>query len=165
MRGFPRLTVVALCLSSAALVAAAELPDTAELERQASAADSIAVAAAVNGFQNALSSGDSAAALALLATDAVILESGGVESRNEYRSHHLAGDVAFARAVESVRSPLRVAVSGTTAWTTGTSTTQGDYNGRAINSVGAESMVLTKTPAGWRIRQIHWSSRNRRPAT
>ena len=164
MRWFPRLTIVALCLGSAAFLAAAELPDTAETERQGSSSDSTAVAVAVNGFQNALSSGDSAAALELLAQDAVILESGGIETRNEYRSHHLAGDVAFARTVKSVRSPLKVAVSGTTAWTTSTSTTQGDYKGRAINSVGAESMVLSKTAAGWRIRQIHWSSRNRRPA-
>lgn len=163
MRLFPQLTVAALCLSAAAVLFAAEPRDTAETE--AVHPDSAAVAAAVNGFHNALSSGDSSAALSLLAPDAVILESGGIETRSEYRSHHLSGDVSFARAVKSVRSQLKVAVSGTTAWTTSTSTTQGDYNGRAINSTGAESMVLSKTPEGWRIRQIHWSSRNRRPAT
>jgi ketosteroid isomerase-like protein len=162
MRLFSQLTVAALCLSAAAALFAAEPRDTAETETLRP--DSASVAATVNGFQNALSSGDSAAALALLAPDAVILESGGIETRSEYRSHHLSGDVSFARAVKSVRSQLKVTVSGTTAWTTSTSTTQGDYNGRAINSTGAESMVLSKTAAGWRIRQIHWSSRNRRPA-
>ena len=39
---------------------------------------------------------------------------------------------------------------------------QGQFNGRAVNSTGAELMVLTKSGAGWLIRAIHWSSRNRR---
>ena len=126
--------------------------------------DSAAVAQAVNDFHKAVSSGDSTAALALLATDAVILESGGMESRAEYRSHHLAGDIGFAKAVTSTDGPVNVTVAGNTAWTHRTSTTQGTFNGRAINSSGAESMVLTKEASGWRIRAIHWSSRNRRPA-
>ena len=41
--------------------------------------DSAAVAAVVGGFHDALARGDSAAALALLAPDVRILESGGVE--------------------------------------------------------------------------------------
>ena len=127
-------------------------------------ADSAAVVRAVNDFHKAISSGDSTAALALLATDAVILESGGIESRSEYRSHHLAGDIGFAKAVTSTDGPLHVTVADNTAWTHRTRTTQGTFNGRAINSVGAESMVLTREPSGWKIRSIHWSSRNRRPA-
>ena len=126
-------------------------------------ADSVEVVRVVDAFQNALAGGDSAAALSLLAPDAVILESGGMETRAEYRSHHLPSDIAFARAVKSIRSPLRVTVAGSTAWTVGTSTSRGEFNGRAINSMGAESMVLAKESAGWRIRSIHWSSRNRRP--
>ena len=127
--------------------------------------DSSDVAKVVSDFHNALATGDSAAALRLLAPDAVVLESGGIESRSEYRSHHLPGDIGFARAVKSVRGPFRVIVEGSTAWTVSTSTTEGSFNGRAINSVGAESMVLSKSVAGWRIRSIHWSSRNRRPPT
>ena len=126
-------------------------------------ADSTAAAKTVDDYHAALSSGDSARALALLAPDAVILESGGMETRAEYRSHHLAGDIAFAKAVKSERSPLVVRIAGNTAWTSSTSVTQGTFNGRAINSSGAESMVLTKGPDGWRIRAIHWSSRTRRP--
>ena len=127
--------------------------------------DSVAVTSVVDRFHDALGKGDSTAALSLLASDAVILESGGIETRSEYRSHHLSGDIQFARAVKSVRGPTKVVVAGETAWTVSTSTTQGDFNGRAINSTGAESMVLSRVPAGWRIRSIHWSSRNRRPAS
>lgn len=127
------------------------------------AVDSIPVAKVVNEFHTALSTGDNAKALSLLAPDAVILESGGIESRAEYISHHLPGDIEFAKAVGSSRGTLHVTVDGTSAWTAATSTTQGQFKGRAINSVGAESMVLTKRKGGWRIRSIHWSSRKRTP--
>lgn len=130
---------------------------------QTPAVDSAAVAQVVSDYHHALSSGDSARALQLLAPDAIILESGGMETRAEYRSHHLGGDIAFAKAVPSTRSPVRVSVVGNVAWTYSTSTTVGTFNGRAINSAGAESMVLAREPDGWRIRAIHWSSRTRRP--
>lgn len=126
--------------------------------------DSAAVATVVERFHEALANGDSAAAVSLLAADVTILESGGVETRAEYMSHHLPGDIAFARAIRSTRGPLRVTVQGDAAWVASTSTTVGTYRDRAINSAGAELMVLSKTAQGWRIRAVHWSSRARRPA-
>lgn len=137
---------------------------TARVARTAAPApqsDSAAVAATVLRYHAALESGDSLAALALLADDAIVLESGGVESRAEYRSHHLASDIAFARAVKGVRSPVRVVVRGDAAWASSTSTTQGTYRDRTINSVGAELMVLMRSADGWKIAAIHWSSRAR----
>lgn len=125
--------------------------------------DSADVAAAVQRFHEALVSGDSATALTLLAPDVTILESGGVETRAEYRAHHLPGDITFARAVRSVRGATRVTVHGDAAWASSTSTTEGEYRGRRINSLGAELMVLVRSPEGWRITAIHWSSRARRP--
>lgn len=123
------------------------------------AGDSAAVAAVVHSFHTALQAGDSARALSLLAEDAVILESGGVESRVEYRAHHLPADIAFARAVTAERGALQVTVRGDVAWTVSGSTAKGVYGERPINSAGAELMVLERTPAGWLIRAIHWSSR------
>ncbi len=127
------------------------------------ALDSAAVVATVAGFHAALAAGDSTAALSFLDEDVVVLESGGVETREEYRSHHLAGDIAFTRAVPSTRAPMRVRIAGDAAWASSTSVTQGTFNGRAINSAGAELMVLRRTAAGWKISAIHWSSRTRRP--
>ncbi|MEO5588858.1 MAG: nuclear transport factor 2 family protein [Gemmatimonadaceae bacterium] len=127
--------------------------------------DSAAVVAAVDSFHRALSTGDSTAALRMLAADAIILESGSMQTRAEYRSHHLAGDIAFSKAVQDKRGPMKVSVDGATAWTNGTSVTEGTYNGRAINSAGAESMVLSKSGNSWQIRSIHWSSRTKRAAT
>ncbi|HWO94742.1 MAG TPA: DUF4198 domain-containing protein [Dehalococcoidia bacterium] len=124
--------------------------------------DSSEVANVVARYHEALAVGDSATALSLLASDAVVLESGEMETREEYRSHHLPADIQFARAVRSERSPLRVTLRGDVAWVSSTSTAQGQYRGRAVNSAGAELMVLTREADGWRIRAIHWSSRTRR---
>lgn len=132
------------------------------LQAQPPAADSNAVAATVRAFHQALAGGDSTAALRLLAPDAMILENGSRESRDEYRAHHLREDIEFARAVASEKSPLQVTLVGDAAWVSSTSVTQGTYRDRAIDSVGAELMVLSRTASGWVIRAIHWSSRMRR---
>jgi ketosteroid isomerase-like protein len=116
----------------------------------------------VDRFHRALATGDSVAALNLLTSDAVILESGGIETKAEYRSHHLPGDIAFARAVSRERGAIRATVRRDVAWATSTSTGRGEYRGRAVNSAGAELMVLTRTPDGWRISAVHWSSRTLR---
>lgn len=125
--------------------------------------DSAAVVETVHSFHAALAAGDSAKALSLLADDAVVLEAGGVETRSEYRSHHLPGDIRFAMAVQSTRGPMSVVIQGDVAWAWSTSTTEGQMGNRTINSAGAELVVLARTLAGWRIRAVHWSSRARRP--
>jgi ketosteroid isomerase-like protein len=126
------------------------------------APDSAAIAATVDRYHTALATGDSLAALQLLTEDALILESGGIETKEEYRSHHLPADIAFARAVPRERGPIHVTVRGDVAWAASSSTTRGEYQGRAINSAGAELMVLVRTADGWRISAIHWSSRTLR---
>lgn len=138
-------------------------PAQSHAGHHATPADSAEVAATVDRFHRALAAADSVGALALLTQDVQILESGGTEDRAEYRSHHLGSDIEFARAVPSRRGATAVRVHGDVAWATSTSTTEGTFRGRAINSTGAELMVLVRTPEGWRIAAIHWSSRNRRP--
>lgn len=143
-------------LSSAILLAVAFLLCSAAT---LSAQDSLDVATVVRAYDRALSTGDSATALSLLTEDATILESGGMETREEYRSHHLPSDIEFARAVQATQSPLRITVRGDVAWVASTSTAKGTFRGRPINSVGAELMVLTRLSGGWKIAAIHWSSR------
>lgn len=129
--------------------------------------DSAAVAAVVRQFHGALAAGDSASAANLLAADAIILESGEEESRAAYVGHHLREDIDFARAVRSESGPIRVSTRGDVAWASGISSTQGDFNGRAVNSVAAELMILSRQPVGggkrtvWKIRAVHWSSHRR----
>lgn len=123
------------------------------------ATDSADVAATVRAFHDALVAGDSAAAMALLAPDVIIQESGSVELRSEYAGHHLPGDMRFAKALPGVRSAQRVVIAGDAAWSTSSSTTKGTYRDRQINSAGAELMILSRSGGVWRIRAIHWSSR------
>ena len=120
--------------------------------------DAGAIIAAVDGFHDALRRGDGAAAMKLLALDAVILESGFAETRADYEAHHLPEDIRFAQSVRSTRSDVRVQVDGNTAWLTSRSTSEGSFEGKPVNSAGVELAVLTKTAGGWRIRAIHWSS-------
>lgn len=126
---------------------------------QGTDADAAAAASAVRDFHVALEAGDSQAVSRLLAPDATILEGGERETRKEYIDHHLQADIKFAQAVATRYSKTDVTVSGEVAWATSTSVTQGTYESKPLNLVGAELMVLSKTPAGWVIRSIHWSSR------
>ena len=150
----PTLAILLRCGGALALLVTAAAPGRAQAP-----SDSAAVAAAVERYHKALSQGDSTAALALLSPTAVIAESGSIESLREYRSHHLPADIAFARAVKATRSPVRVSVKGDVAWTTAITTARGTYDGKPVNSAGAELMVLTRSPGGWTISAIHWSSR------
>ncbi len=129
---------------------------------QSAATDSAAVAAVVEGFHAALARGDSTTALALMTDDAVILESGGIETRVEYRSGHLAGDIGFAQRVSRESGEIVVVVRQDVAWATSVSVTTGEYRGRTIDSRGAELAVLTRGDGKWKIRAVHWSSRARR---
>jgi ketosteroid isomerase-like protein len=120
--------------------------------------DTALVISVVEQFHKAIANSDAKAAMDLLAPDAVILESGSAETRDEYEKHHLAEDIAFSRAVSSKRSTMAVQIEGNVAWITSTSRATGTFKDQAVNSVGTELIVLTNSAAGWRIRAIHWSS-------
>ena len=156
---------LALVLTAGALPAqvSTAAPPPAAAPSPASQDDTAAVARVIDRFRSAMVAGDTATIMSLLEPNAVILESGGIETRAEYQSHHLASDISYAKATKSTRGPMRVAVIGDVAWAASTSTTTGESRGRPVNSAGAELMVLTWTPAGWRISAIHWSSRSLRP--
>jgi len=120
------------------------------------------IVAVVDAFHAALVAGDSITALSHLADDVTILESGGVENKEHYRSGHLAGDMRFAQAVLRKRGEMKVSIVGDVAWAHSTSVTQGRMGDREINSRGAELVVLAREDGTWKIKAIHWSSRQRK---
>jgi ketosteroid isomerase-like protein len=126
--------------------------------------DSAAVSAVVSAFHAGLRSGDAAAVMQLIADDALLFEAGGVETRAEYGKNHLPADIEFEKVVASKRSPIRVVVKGDAAWASSTSEFSGTFQGRAVDSLSAELMVLSREAAGWLIRAVHWSGRARKPA-
>lgn len=116
-------------------------------------------AATVDAFHAALQHGDARAASALLADDVLIYESGEVErSKAEYAAHHLAADIEFTKAVPSTVTRRAGQAIGGIAWIASEGRTTGNFNGRAIDSMTTETMVLKRVGSGWRIVQIHWSS-------
>lgn len=127
------------------------------------AADSTASMRVAGRFHEILSTGDTTGIQALLAPDMKVLEGGGVENRQEYISHHLSEDIEFAKAVNEKKTSISYTCDGNVAWLVSTSTSTGTFNGRPIDSVGAELMILNRTTKGWKIRAIHWSSARRQP--
>lgn len=158
MRPYSKLVCVGLAALSLTVPASAQAP----LARSTSArlpASARAAAATVEAFHRALRAADMNGAAALLAKDALIYESGGVErSKTEYSSHHLPADAAFAKAV--IRTVTRQSgdARGDLAWIATESRARGTYKGKAIDSASTETMVLRRDGATWRILHIHWSS-------
>ena len=115
-----------------------------------------AAAAVVDAFHQALAAGDLDAAGRLLDPGLLVFEGGGTErSAQEYASHHMRSDAEFLHGA-SVELLSRSGGAGVGhAWVASESSIRSA--GGAIAS--KETMVLRNTPAGWRIRHIHWSSR------
>lgn len=166
MRTAPRfvasIVLLGALLAGSSSLVSAQSHDHAASHQEQESWDSAPVVAAVQAFHEALATGDTARVEALLAKDVRVLESGGLETREEYFSHHLPGDMTFARTVERERGPIQVVVAGDVAWTVATSRTTGTFRDREIDSRGAELMVLSRHDGEWRIRAIHWSSRQSR---
>ncbi len=113
----------------------------------------------VLAFHAALAQGDTDAALALMAENALIFESGGVErSRAEYAGHHLKADAEFSAAVRRTLVDRSSGEDGNTAWVMSVETVTGSFRNRAINSRSVETMLLRRIDKQWRIVHIHWSS-------
>lgn len=148
-------------LAGSALTALAQGHHAAHAEQAAGLpAEAAPAAGAVDAFHSALGAGDTDAALALLSPDVVILEEGGAErSRHEYAGHHLPADAAFAAATEAEVTRRTGAVVGDVAWIISEGRTTGSYNGRAVDRLTTETMVLVRHGDGWIIHHIHWSSR------
>ncbi|MCE3602832.1 nuclear transport factor 2 family protein [Massilia sp. P8910] len=114
----------------------------------------------VEAFHAALSKGDKAAAAALLSPELLIYESGYVErSRAEYASHHLDGDIAFARTVSSKVLKQGERAEGRMAVVWQENETTGMANGKPVHLFGTETAVLEKSGDIWTILHVHWSSR------
>jgi ketosteroid isomerase-like protein len=123
--------------------------------------DEAGVRAALESFYAAMKTGDTAAAMALIADDAVFVEGGTLETRAEYEKNHLPADIGFEKQVSGTRGPLKITFKGDTAWVIATTDYEGTFDGAPVSFTSAQLAVLTRESAGWRIRSIHWSSRRR----
>ncbi len=140
------LASACLALSSERSFGGPEAPDTA------------AITAAAENFHKALAAGKPDEVMSLLQPDALIVEAGTVQTRDEYQREHLMADIAYARAVPGEQGDVVIRQEGNAAWVTSTFRVTGKFENKPVDNLAAETMVLTKTPEGWRIRTLHWSS-------
>jgi ketosteroid isomerase-like protein len=117
------------------------------------------VAAVLESFYGAIKRGDAKAAMSVIASDALFIESGNLETRAQYEMNHLPSDIDFEKQVTGKRDPLRITFAGDTAWVIATTTYDGKFDDAPVSFVSAQLMVLTKDEDAWKIRSIHWSSR------
>ena len=120
-----------------------------------------AVTAVLDVFYGAMKKGDTAAAMNVIAPDALFVESGRLETRDEYEKNHLPADIAFEKQVDGKRGPLRITVKDDTAWVIAVTEFVGTFDGSPVNFESAQLAVLTRESGRWQIRSIHWSSRRR----
>ena len=117
------------------------------------ATDEADVKAAIESFYAAMKTGDTTAAMAMLAPDAMFVESGRLETRQQYEENHLPSDIDFEKDHTGTRGPWNIKVNGDTAW--GIASTE-------YKEAGFVSMQLAVVSRGedgkWLIRSIHWSS-------
>ncbi len=112
----------------------------------------------VDAFHGALRRGDEQAVIRLLLPEVQIFESGRVEaSRAEYQSHHLQSDLKAAAAITHHVVDRSVETRGDMALVMSRTHVTGQYRNQDVNQAGTETMVLRRTPDGWRVRHIHWS--------
>ena len=117
------------------------------------------VASVLESFYGAIKKGDTAAAMSVIAPDAMFVESGRLETRAEYEKNHLPLDIDFERQITGKRGPLRITFAGDTAWIIATTEYDGKIEGGQVAFASSQLMVLTKDADAWKIRAIHWSSR------
>ena len=120
-----------------------------------------AVTAALDKFYGAMKTGDTVTAMSMLAPDALFVEGGRLETRDEYEKNHLPLDINFEKQVTGKRGPWRITFRDDTAWAIATTDYDGIFDGAPVAFTSAQLAVLTREDAGWRIRSIHWSSRRR----
>jgi len=149
------LTLGLLCGSAAFVAASGVAP--------AIAATSSPVAV-VDQFHAAMGRGDADAVATLLLEDAVIYEQGGAEaSKAEYVTGHLPGDIAYSAGMNDTIASRRSEVSGAFALVMTQGRTTGTYDGKPVDRLTTETMVLKRVGGVWRIAHIHWSSRAAKP--
>jgi hypothetical protein len=125
--------------------------------------DALPAVEIVDQFGKALASGDLKTVGDLLDPAVLILESGGAErSRDEYLGHHAIADAAFLKGAHQQIKRRIARISGETTWVGTESELHATKDGKATTTLSTETMVLNRTPKGWRIVHIHWSSRTKR---
>lgn len=114
----------------------------------------------LDSFHQAIIDNDTQKAQVLLSDSVRILESGNIEAKEEYLSHHFHSDGKFLSAMNRKINSQTVTVEENTAWVSTQSRTWGIYNERELDLNSLELAVLQKKNGSWKVAALHWSSSN-----
>lgn len=109
-------------------------------------------------FHAALEKGDRAAVLALLSPEVAISEGGHTQTRDQYAASHLDEDIAFLKYAKIKPVFLGSMAMGEAAMVGSRSEVRARHKGKPIVTTSNEMLDLKKTPEGWRITRIQWTS-------
>jgi mono/diheme cytochrome c family protein/ketosteroid isomerase-like protein len=116
---------------------------------------------AAKALHAALSSGDASSVERLLDPNVLVYESGNAErSRQEYAGHHLPEDLKFMRSVAYKLERQTGDSAGDLAWVASEARLTGNHDGKPVDVVTTETLVLRKAADSWKVIHIHWSSHN-----
>lgn len=115
---------------------------------------------AVDAFHNALTRGNTAAALSLLARDLTVYEFGVVDpTLEQYAFAHLPFDMNLAAATQWKVETRRMGGGGDDWWVITTYRVTGaGLNNRPIDNMTLETVILRRTSGAFRIVHLHWST-------
>ena len=139
-------TLTTLCLSACG-------QPTAETQAE--------VRTVLEAFYAAMKNADNAGAMSHIADDAVFVEGGRLETREEYEKDHLPADISFEKQVSGKRGEWKITIEDNAAWAIATTEYDGIFDGAPVSFTSAQLAVLSRDGGAWRIRSIHWSSRRR----
>ena len=146
---FPRFLAVVMAVTLAAACTSSKSTPTDEAD----------VKAAIESFYAAMKKGDAKGAMTFIAPDAMFVESGRLETRQQYEENHLPADIDFEKQITGKRGPWRITINGDTAWGIASTAYEGPVDGADVNFVSTQLAIVTRGEDGkWMIRSIHWSS-------
>jgi ketosteroid isomerase-like protein len=134
---------------------------------QAGANDAGSIEAWLKGYDAAFVAKDLTRLATFYHPDVTIYEGGGINNGwADYRDRHLGPELKAFENLEFAHSATKVTVlpGGESAYATSRYTIKAKMGERMLDSEGLETLLLVRTPEGWKIRHSHTSSRPRRPA-
>lgn len=116
----------------------------------------------VDLFHQSLKEGYTEKALQQLAPDALVFETGFVEStRDRYAAGHVQEDARFASGTQRKLLKRETWQEGEMAGVLSLVDVDGDFGGKKIALEQTETMILRRSEGVWRIAHVHWSAHNR----
>lgn len=134
---------------------------------QATGSDAASVEAWLKGYDAAFLSRDLNKIAAFYHPDVTIYEGAGINNGwADYRDRHLGPELKAFENLEFAHTGTKVTVlpGGESAYAISRYTIKAKMGDRLLDNEGLETLLLIKTPEGWKIRHSHTSGRARRPA-